>query len=642
MRFYFILSLLLLWGVSQSNAVEVKVSSPDGKATIVVSSEPMLHYYVLYNGVPVIDRSKLDWDIVHQPAIGRLPLIEQTTKSEIRETWQPVLKQHKNILNHCNESVIKVTERFYPGRQFNLIVRAYNDGVAFRYHFDKNFSNSNVIPVHDEKTEFNIPGNPILWAADYEHFNSHQEKPFVAQLKTDLEPAGLYGLPLTYRVSDTIYASITEAALTDWSGMYLKYNPLKNRLVSTLAPPKGDPDNKIRLHINGERKSPWRVIMLGEKPGDLVESEIIMNLNEPCEYDDPSWIKPGLCAWDNWWSGGVKMDTETIKKYIDLASENKFPYMLIDWQWYGKYNDPEADVTTVNEDVDMKNVRKYAAEKNVKLWLWLYWSDIDRKMEEAFKLYESWGIAGIKIDFMARDDQEMVNWYHNTVRMAAKYHLMVNFHGAYKPTGIRRTLPNLMTREGVLGNEHNKWSMNVTPEHDCTLPFTRMLAGPMDYTPGGFLNKGLGQFKAQKPTQTQGTRCHELAKFVVFDSPIITVCDHPDHYKDQKGLEFLKIVPAEWNDTKVLAGLISEYIIMARQSDKGWFIGALNGSFERKAAIVLSEFLPEGNYQIVAWSDKVGGNADDLELIQGEVKHTDQVNFTMAAGGGFVAYIRRK
>jgi alpha-glucosidase len=265
------------------------------------------------------------------------------------------------------------------------------------------------------------------------------------------------------------------------------------------------------------------------------------------------------------------MDTATLKEYIQLAADMGFSYQLVDWKWYGDkpLENPDLDITTVEPEVDMPELLRFAKERNVKLVLWLHWTHVDKQYEEAFALYEKWGVAGVKIDFMQRDDQEMVNWYQKIVKKAAEHHLLVNFHGAYKPTGFRRTYPNLITREGVLGNEFNKWSRRVTPEHNCTLPFTRMLAGPMDFTPGGFLNRSRAKFRTNvKPTEVMGTRCHQLAMFVVYDSPLCCVCDHPRNYKGQPGLEFLRVVPTVWDDTKVINGEVGKYITMARQTGR--------------------------------------------------------------------------
>jgi alpha-glucosidase len=364
--------------------------------------------------------------------------------------------------------------------------------------------------------------------------------------------------------------------------MYLgKQSAKSNTLTTKLSPKLGGGNTKV--DVSPGSTSPWRVIMLGEKPGDLIESQIIWNLNDTCEIEDPSWIKPGISAWDHWWSGEVKMDTKTIKEYIDLAAEMGSEYMLVDWNWYGPpFGDliggpgnPDADITTVIDAVDMPGILKYANDKNVDILLWLLWEHVEEQMDEAFPLYEKWGVKGVKIDFMTRDDQWMVNWYHKVVKKAAEHHLTVDFHGAYKPTGWTRTYPNLLTREGVLGNEYSKWSSRVTPDHNVTLPFTRMIAGQMDFTPGAFMNRSMGQFRSGSPAEVMGKRCHQLAMFVVCYSPLTVACDHPNNYKDQPGIEFLKMVPTVWDDTRVLNGEFCEYITIARRNEDTWYLGSM-------------------------------------------------------------------
>ncbi len=336
--------------------------------------------------------------------------------------------------------------------------------------------------------------------------------------------------------------AITESDLYDWAGLWVnRVAPAgqcrpRSRLAARLSP---RPDGQGLVKSTFPRHSP--VACADDRPpaGPAGRERSDLQPRTPCQLKDISWIRPGMMAWDHWWTGDVKMDTATIKEYIQLAADMGWPYQLIDWQWYGPFNKPDADITKVNPAVDMDEVRRFAKEKGVRLWLWLYWTDADRNnaYQKAFELYEQWGIAGVKIDFMNRDDQDMVNWYEKLTRAAAEHHLMIIFHGAFKPTGMIRTFPNQVTREGILGNEYNRWSTRVTPEHKLTLPFTRFLAGPADFTPGGFLNRQPGQFKVDaQAAQVQGTRCAELALFVVYDSPVCCVCDHPSHYRDQPGV----------------------------------------------------------------------------------------------------------
>jgi alpha-glucosidase len=446
----------------------------------------------------------------------------------------------------------------------------------------------------------------------------------------------LIGLPLTMQISDDCYASITEAGLTDYSGIYLKRNDLdKLTLKSVLAPGIKQQDAKVIRKVPFE--TPWRVVILGDAPGKLIESELVCNLNPSCAIQDPSWIKPGISAWDNWFSRDVKMEQDTIKEFIDLASEMGWPYMLVDWQWYGSYNRPEADITKAASNLNMQELLGYAKGKNVNLLLWLYWTDVNRSNWDSIcALYHQWGIAGVKIDFMDRDDQEMVEWYEKIVKTAAKHELLVNFHGAFKPTGLRRTYPNLITREGIMGNEWNKWSLMITPEHICTIPFTRMLAGPMDFTPGCFENRTPEKFKIGIPTNTMVTRSNTLAQFVVFDSPLTVACDHPNNYRGQIGIEFLKKVKTVWDDTKVLNGSIGNYITMARRNKQTWFIGALNNSENRTISINL-DFLGNGTYKMISFED--GLSPDQAIRKESIVAKSSVLSISLASGGGFATYL---
>jgi alpha-glucosidase len=335
------------------------------------------------------------------------------------------------------------------------------------------------------------------------------------------------------------------------------------------------------------------------------------------------------------------MDTATLKQYIQLAADMGWPYQLIDWQWYGPFNKPESDITKVNPAVDMDEVRRFAKDKGVKLWVWLYWSDVDRNdaYQKAFALYEQWGMVGIKIDFMDRDDQEIVNWYEKITKAAAEHHLMVNFHGAFKTSGFNRTYPNQITREGILGNEYNRWSTRVTPEHKLTLPFTRFLAGPADFTPGGFLNRQPSQFKADgKQAQVQGTRAAELALFVAYDSPLCCVCDHPDRYRGQPGTDFLKIVPTVWDETRVLDAAVGAHLVIARRSGDRWFLAAMTDSHAREISVKL-DFLGRGKWNMQLWKDATDSNVNAAHIgtEQRALRSGQNLKVQLAPAGGCAA-----
>ncbi|HEY3369600.1 MAG TPA: glycoside hydrolase family 97 protein [Prolixibacteraceae bacterium] len=641
MKRIFFTAICLLAIISMVKA-QYTVLSPHSVVETKVEVSNQINYSVYFNGKQVIANSVIRFEFKQAPPMGEDMVVIKTSTREINETWMPVLKRTSSILNNCKELTLQLQEKKFPRRMMNLVFRIFDDGVAFRTEFIGTGNNHEYV-ITDEKVEFNFTADHTCWAANDGNYRSSQENEFFKRKLSDITDQMVIGLPLTVKVADDCYAAITEANITDYAGMYLKPGHSKSgfSVLSKLAPLPNENENGDKVKFKFPHNTPWRVIMLGNAPGKLVESEIIMNLNEPCAITDPSWIKPGLSAWDHWWSGEVKVDNETIRKYIDLASEMGWPYQVIDWQWYGMFNKPEADITKVAPQLDMPGILAYAKSKNVRCWVWLYYSDINRTdWDKACALYESWGLAGVKIDFMDSDDQEMVNWYHRIVMTAARHHLMVDFHGAYKPDGFRRTYPNLVTREGVMGNEYNKWSLRVTPEHMVTLPFTRMLAGPMDFTPGGFLNRTPEKFVNGTPAQVQGTRALQLAQFVVYDSPFTVVCDSPENYKDQEGTEFLKKVKTMWDDTKVLNGQVGEYITTVRRSGNDWFIGSMTNSDARTLEIKL-DFLHEGKYQLVAFEDAPDAaiNAEKVVRTAKTVTKGDKIQIKMVPGGGFAAYL---
>lgn len=631
--------ILILQGISFAQFV---VSSPQSVAEARIDIGNKIIYSVYYQGIPVLINSEISFEFNQAPLLGLEMEVLKTTVREIKETWSPVLKRKSIVINHCRELTIELKEKKFPRRQMNLVFRVFDDGIAFKTQFIGP-DNHHEYVITNEHSTFNFTADHSCWAADHKNYASSQENEYLKRNISEISDNMVIGLPFTVKVADKCYAAITEARITDYAGMTLKPDQKTSgfSLRSQLAPLPKEPTNGNKVKLKFPHQTPWRVIMLGSTPGQLVESEIIVNLNDPCAIADPSWIKPGISAWDHWWSGEVKMDKETIKKYIDLASEMGWPYQIIDWQWYGKFNTPEADITKVAPQLNMPEILAYAKNKNVRCVLWMYWTDVDRAdWDKACALYESWGIAGVKIDFMDREDQEMVNWYHRIVKTAAEHHLMVDFHGAYKPDGFSRTYPNLVTREGVMGNEYNKWSLRVTPEHMVTLPFTRMLAGPMDFTPGGFLNRTPEKFENGTPAQVMGTRALQLAQFVVYDSPFMVACDHPDQYKDQLGVEFLKKVKTVWDDTKILNGQVGEFITSARRSGNEWFIGSMTNSETRNLEIKL-DFLEAGQYKMVAFEDTPESaiNAEKVMRTNKTVVKGDVIKVRMAPGGGFAAWL---
>ena len=653
-----ILATLLFSAAGFATSEPVTVSSPDGRILVHLSvkekldpypSGTRLYYSVSVDGREILLDSPFGIDFKDMPPIARNLAIKGQLRRSISETWKPVYGKSSLVLDHCNELRLSLEETREPGRHFEFIVRAYDDGIAFRYFLPAQPSLGNFL-LTSERSEFHFAGNHTVWAARYDTFVSHQENEFDRISLSRITPANIVGLPLTIEIDKSTYVALTEADLTDWAGMYLTaLGNQPNALVATLSPLPTMPGVLVRS--TAPRYSPWRAIMIGGTPGALIESNLILNLSEPCALADTTWIKPGRSAWDRWWSGDyapdanfkVGMNTQTMHYFTQLAADMGWEYVLVDWHWYGDPEKADADITRSAQDVDIPAIVRYARDRNVKVLLWLRWNHAERQMEEAFPLYEKWGIAGVKIDFMQRDDQEMVNFYDKTVKLAAKHRLLVDFHGAYKPTGMRRTWPNLITREGVLGNEYNKWSSRVTPEHNVTLPFTRMLAGPMDFTPGGFRHATKANFRPQDSAPfVMGTRAHQLAMMVVYESPLQVLCDSPYAYRNQKGTEFLKVVPTIWDATRVLNGEIGEYVTIARRSGDRWFLGSMTNSTPRELDVAL-DFLEEGQYQLHLFRDAAESAEypDSLEEERREFRSGDKLHMKLAPAGGYACWLEQ-
>src|ERR1051325_9464684 len=606
-----VLAATLMAGCKSSSPIDstgrVSVKSPDGKIEFNLRGNGAVVYSVSVDGKPVLSESALGLKFRGGLTLGANARLIEARQTESNTTWENPLGKRRIVHDHHRELRASFVEE--SGRPFEIVVRVFNDGLGFRYVLPAVPSGDGDFILEEEQTRFSFPGDYFCYAgmSGDGGYKGSQESEFNRVRLSEIPTDKVRMLPLLVE-TPAAWGAITESDLFDWAGVWLNRagsngdKPGSVTLAARLAP-RLDGQGLVKSAF--PRQHPWRTLLIARQPGQLIESDLVNNLASPSRIKDSSWIQPGKMAWDHWWSGDVKMDTATLKEYVQLAADMGWPYQLVDWQWYGPYDKPNASITNVNPAVDMEELRRFAKEQGVRLWLWMYWTDVDRNdsYKQAFALYEEWGIAGIKIDFMDRDDQEMVNWYEKLTKAAAEHHLMINFHGAYKPTGMIRTYPNQVTREGVLGNEYNRWSTRVTPEHKLTLPFTRFLAGPADFTPGGFLNRQPGQFQPDgKSAKVQGTRAAELALFVLYDSPVCCVCDHPSHYQNQPGADFLKIVPTVWDDTRVLDGAVGEHLVIVRRNGNKWFLGALTDRNARDLSVKL-DFLGKGSWKMKIWKD---------------------------------------
>ena len=618
------------------------VRSPDTRTSVTVAQNDagQLYYSITRNGETLFapsalrvrlaegDISAVDVRTVNPRSIDQLQKLVATKAAEAR--------------NRFNELTITAAPRSRAARSLQWIFRVYDDGVAFRYLVPGD-AGLKTLSVRAEETEFTFGGDYNCHGFNVGRVDSSHEGEFDPIQASRIREHNNYDLPLVCRTPVNAFA-IGEANLADYGGMYLGGRGDGKPGVQARISHRLDDKNLIaRAEVgpNGAG-SPWRVIMLGDALGKLIDSNLIGNLNPPPEFDT-SWIKPGKTAWD-WWSGPYLpppdkggTDMPTIKRYVDFAGQSGFEYMMIDEGWClnsgsGGRAPDNADVTQAKPEIDMPELVAYAAKKKVRLWLWVQWSLLDRQMDAALAQYEKWGIAGIKVDFMDRNDQQMVDYFHKLMPKAAGHKLLVDMHGAYPPAGLNRTYPNYLTQEGIMGAEYNKWSRRVTATHNVSLAFTRMLLGPLDYTPGGFRNATPEAFQViNSPPQVQTTRGHGLGMFVVYESPFQMVADSPDAYENAAGFDFVKAVPTAWDETRFLQGEIDDYVAVARRKGKDWYIGVMGNEKPHEISLPLS-FLGSGKFTSKVWAD----GATPTTLIEGEksVTSVDTLELKLAPSGG--------
>jgi alpha-glucosidase len=646
--------------VAQSpDAAEIQVKSPGGQIVFLLSDAPKnqataqaksdLHYSVSFHGKLLVDDSALGLKLQGQPTLGAGMRRVNVRTREHDETFTIPVGKTSSVRDHYNSTLADFEDT--SGRKLSIEIRAYDDGVAFRYIVPAQ-PNLKDVRVEHELTEFTFAKDATIYPLVVDGFQSSYEDDYQMRPVSGIHHDWLIALPLLAEVPGSGWIGVTEADIENYAGMYLRKADARFGLRTELSPRIDMPG--IAVQTDAPVTTPWRVLMIGDEPGRLVESNMVLNLNPPSKIADTSWIRAGKSAWD-WWSGEAApsmsskpgMNTATMKHYIDFASASGFRYMLIDAGWaLANRKSPDdyavvADITRVTPEIDMPELLRYAKEKHVGIWLWSHWTSVDKYMDQAFPLFEEWGVAGVKIDFMNRDDQQMVAWYRHVAELAAQHHLMLDFHGAFKPDGLRRTWPNVVTREGVMGKEYLKWSARTSPVHNTTLPFTRMLAGPMDYTPGAFGNVTRGEFVARdKEPMAPNTRAHELALYVVLESPLQMVSDFPEHYAGQHDFEFIKQVPTTWNEVRVIAGRPMENITLARRSGNDWYVGSITNWDARTVRVPL-EFLGDGKYvaEIYADAADAGTQATHTEFTKQTVDRNSVLEVKMVSGGGNAVWI---
>jgi len=625
-----------------------EIFSPDGKirvsvATIDENRRPLLNYSVWYNNEFIVSCSPLGIRFADGSSFQENLEVISFRDSTIDETYTMPFGKTSSVHNHCNEKVISLQDQ--TGHRLQLIFRVFNDGIGFRYIIPGQ-DVPDTLEISAELTSFRFTGDYKYWGLHLNSYRTAYEKEYTVDVLSEIPPEDIIALPMLVRKSDHAWIALTEAALVNYAGMYLKTAGVNSTmLVASLSPRKDNPAIAVRAAT--PLTTPWCVMIIGDDPGRLVESNIVLNLNEPCSFDY-SWVRPGL-AIDDWnndqtvkstgWEGA--MDNRTMKHFIDFCGDYGLQYMSIDAGWSGAdYMDTTVDLTRPIPAIDIPMLVSYARQHHVEIFLWTLSTVLKKQLEEALTQFNAWGIKGFNTDFFDSDDQETVNLVNHITQTAAEHKLMVEFHGIYKPTGLSRTYPNLLAHEAVLGLEYSKWDRKPTPEHNCILPFTRMLAGPMDYIVTGFTNRTENDFRiVWDEFNAMGTRCHQLAQLVIFETGFHVLGDYPDNYRNSPGSELFRDIPVSWDETRVLRAKPGDYIVIARRKGEQWFTGSITDWAARSLVIPL-DFLNQGSYDAHIYADgpDAASRATDITISTARVTEKDSLNINMAPGGGHIMH----
>jgi alpha-glucosidase len=621
--------------------------SPDKRIEVKIRTDERLKYDVLLNGKTLLRDCTLSINI-DQKTLGLQPKVKEA-KERSYDQWiePPVRQQFARLHENYNELRLEMEGGY------TVAFRAFNEGVAYR--LETSLPQSEV-KVYNEEVSLNFADNFKVYYPQEEGFFSHNERIYAPRSLKEITSEAIATLPAVVD-ADGVKIAVAESDIEDYPGMWLRGTG-GNGLSITFPPYplketlEKDRDYKVTQAADyiavtkGTRTFPWRLLGLAEKDGDLITNQLVYLLAKPSQIQDTSWIKPGKVAWD-WWNAnnifGVDfksgINTQTYKYYIDFAAKYGLEYIILDEGWYKLGN-----VLDVVPDMNIEELVAYGKQKNVGIILWVVWKTLDDQLIPALDQFAKWGVKGIKVDFMQRDDQLLMNFYHKLCREAARRKMLVDYHGAQRSVLLTRTWPNLISNEGVRGLEWSKWSADANPEHNVTLPFTRMFLGPMDYTPGAMLNAQKRSFNPvfERP-MSLGTRCHQLGMYVVFESPLQMLADNPSNYlREPETMEFLSAVPSTWDETKVLDAKIGDYILIARRKGSDWYVGAMTDWTARELEVDFS-FLPEGNFRMEAYQDGVnaGRFGSDYKKVSSQVNKTTRLKIKLAEGGGWAARIHQ-
>ena len=647
-----ILSLLLLIGNASFAAKEKKyvLSSPDGTLKVEISAGNELAYQVMHGNDTILSHSNIGLVLENGTIVGKTPRITGERRRKIKDNMESPFYRFKEFVACCNELDLKLKGGF------GIIFRAYNEGVAYRFYTTQ----SSDIIIKEEQAEFNFKEDYTA----YLPYTTNDKKPMAMAYQNvyDIIPLSkaqpkLAFLPVTVDCG-SVKLTLLESDLEAYPGMFVQSQQGKYGLKGVFAPYPAKTDfypwrkqeyvtetTDFISRSRGSRSYPWRVLAITEKDTDMPVNNLVYALASPNRIGDTSWIKTGKVAWD-WWNdwnlkgvpfkAGINMDT--YKYYIDFASRNGLEFIVLDEGWYAPKS---GDMLTVIPELDLPELIAYGKSKGVEIVLWTVFNVLDSQLEAACKKYADMGIKGFKVDFLDRDDQTAVEMVYRIAEMTARYKLTLDLHGIYKPTGINRTYPHIINFESVFGMEEVKWTdiKNNMPLYDVTFPYIRMMAGPVDYTPGVMRNATKADWRAMYYTPaSMGTRCHQLAAYIVHDSPFTMLCDAPTNYlNEQECVDFIASLPVEVDSTFIASGELGKYIVTVRKKDVNWYIGGMTNWDERDVQLDFS-FLPEGmSYTAVLFKDGVNANkqAEDYRKETIRIDKDSRLTLHLASGGGF-------
>ena len=642
--------IILLSALCCLPAFSARVTSPDGRLSIDVSvrgGRPV--YSVYFSGKAVVAPSALGLDL-SDGYFGEGIKAGKISRRYVLDEYDLPVGKTSHVRAESNELRIPLVEKGGPGRSADLVVRAFNDAVAFRWEFT---TGDGPLAIRNEVMDINPAGDPVVTALPLPGFiNSHEGRYTIGKLD-ELKEGQIHDMPLTMEFPGHVIMSVTEADLVDYAGMYLVRKG--GKLTSRLSPRLDRPE----FSVLAERphKSPWRVFLVSDKAGDLIASNVLTTLCEPCAEKDLSWLKPGKTTFP-WWNDTCVPDTtfqagnnfQTAKYYIDFAAEAGLDYHSVygygDMPWY--FDDgpsfglagPNADLTRPVGQLDFPAVCRYARSRGVDIHVWLNWAALYKDIDRVFDKFNEWGVKGMMVDFMDRDDQQMIQIQEDILRKALKHKLFIQFNGASKPSGLVRTYPNEFTREGTLNYEVYKWDGWILgPDHDISMPFTRLLAGASDYHLGGFRAVTVEDYvpRFHRPLVTC-TRAHMLGMYIVLESYLHMVCDDPEAYRNQPGFRFLCGIPTNWDQTVVPAAEVNKYAVVARRHGDEWFIGAINNSEARTLEIPL-DFIGSSGRTIEICRDADDSASCPNKIVEETVPAGKVLTVRLAGGGGFAARI---